>query len=260
MEKQLIMPRSGVGRAFVAFLSRFWGIFALLTGWELWVVVGGLNPIVIPQPSRVLVEIVTHPSQFLGSALDTVALAGIGLVLGMALGASIAATAWTSRILTGLLTPITLIFASVPVIALIPVIARVLGYDLRTVLAIVVIISFFPAFVFTSAGLRALPAGSADLFAVLGARRLTTLFGLALPSAVPNIMIAFRLAAPHAILAAMVAEFLMGTSGLGNLFHAAKDEFNMERALGASALATVVSVAAFLAATALERRMIERWT
>ena len=232
----------------------------MLAGWELWVVMGGLNPIVMPRPSRVLAEIVTNPSLFFGSALDTVALAGIGVVLGMVLGAGIAAAAWTSRILTGLLTPITLIFASVPVIALIPVIARVLGYDLRTVLAIVVIISFFPAFVFTSAGLRALPPSSGDLFVVLGARRMTTLFGLALPSAVPNIMIAFRLAAPHAILAAMVAEFLMGTSGLGSLFHAAKDAFNMERALGASAIATVISVIAFLGATAAERRMIERWS
>jgi NitT/TauT family transport system permease protein len=233
---------------------------ALLVGWELWVVEGGINPIVMPQPSRVFAEIVSHPSLFLGGALVTVALAGIGLVLGMALGASIAAAAWTSPTLTGLLTPITIIFASVPVIALIPVIARVLGYGLPTVLAIVVIISFFPAFVFTSAGLRALPPGSGDLFAVLGARRMTTLVGLALPSAVPNIMIALRLAAPHAILAAMVAEFLMGTSGLGNLFHAAKDEFNMERALGASTIATIVSVAAFLGATAAERRMIERWS
>ena len=50
-------------------------------------------------------------------------------------------------------------------------------------------------------------------------------------------MIRSRLAASHAILAAMVAEFLMGTSGLANLFHAAKDELNMERA-GASAIAT----------------------
>jgi len=258
----MIIPRLGdvVGRAFIVFLSRFWGILALLAGWELWVVVGGLNPIVMPRPSRVLAELVTNSSPFFGSALDTIALAGTGLLLGMVLGAGIAAAAWTSRILTGLLTPIALIFASVPVIALIPVIARVLGYDLRTVLAIVVIISFFPAFVFTSAGLRALPPGSGDLFVVLGARRMTTLFGLALPSAVPNIMIAFRLAAPHAILAAMVAEFLMGTSGLGNLFHAAKDEFNMERALGASAIATVVSVIAFLGATAAERHMIERWS
>ena len=236
----------------------FWGVLGLLLAWELWVVLRGLNPIVMPSPSRVFGEIAGHPSLFFATSLET--LAALGLALGTALGIGMAAAAWTSRIITGLLTPITLIFSSVPVIALIPVIARVLGYDLRTVLAIVVIICFFPSFVFASAGLRALPPGSNDLFRALGAGRMTTLCRLALPSAVPNLMIAIRLAASHAILAAMVAEFLMGTSGLGNLFHAAKDELNMERALGASAIATVVSVIAFLLAAAAEQHMNRRWT
>jgi ABC-type nitrate/sulfonate/bicarbonate transport system permease component len=248
-----------VARAVAGFVARYWAVAALLIGWEAWVVMGGLNPIVMPRPSHVLAEILKRPSTYFGSALETLLLASVGLALGMLLGIAIAAAAWMSRILTGLLTPITLIFSSVPVIALIPVIARVLGYDVRTVLAIVVIISFFPAFVFAAAGLRALPPGSGDLFQVLGARRVTTLYLLALPSAVPNLMIAFRLAASHAILAAMVAEFLMGTSGLGNVFHAAKDEFNMERALGASAIATVISVLAFLFAATAERHMNERW-
>jgi len=54
-------------------------------------------------------------------------------------------------------------------VALIPVLARVFGYDVKTVRAIGVIICFFPAFVFTSAGLKVLPLGSDDLFKVLGA-------------------------------------------------------------------------------------------
>ena len=62
-----------------------------------------------------------------------------------------------------------MLFSSVPVVALIPVIARLLGYDTSTVLAIVVIITFFPSFVFASSGLRSPPPGSEDLFRVLGA-------------------------------------------------------------------------------------------
>ena len=52
-----------------------------------------------------------------------------------------------------------MLFSSVPVVALIPVIARLLGYDTSTVLAIVVIITFFPSFVFASSGLRSAAAG-----------------------------------------------------------------------------------------------------
>jgi ABC-type nitrate/sulfonate/bicarbonate transport system permease component len=148
----------------------------------------------------------------------------------------------------------------VPVVAMIPILARLLGYDLRTILAIVVVISFFPAFVFTSAGLRALPAGSGDLLTVLGARPWARFRHLVAPAAVPNWMIALRLAAPPAILAAMVAEFLMGQSGLGYLFRQSATDFQTARAFGTSLVATAISVLSFSLATWAERRVNERWT
>lgn len=67
-----------------------------------------------------------------------------------------------------MLVPLRIVFSSIPVVTLIPVLARVFGYDVKTVLVIVVIICFFPTFVFTSAGL-VLPPGSGDLFKGLGA-------------------------------------------------------------------------------------------
>jgi NitT/TauT family transport system permease protein len=127
------------------------------------------------------------------------------------------------------------------------------------VLAVVVIISFFPSFVFTASGLRALPPGSADLFRVLGAGRMTTLWRLALPSALPNWMIALRGAAPQSVMAATLAEFLMAGSGLGNIFHVAKDELDMARALGASLVVSVMAVVIFLLASAAERRVQAHW-
>ena len=72
-------------------------------------------------------------------------------------------------------------------------------------------------------------------------------------------MIALRLAAPPAVLSAMVAEFLMGSSGLGYLFRAAATDFQTERAFGTSAVATVISVLCFTAALAAERRVNEKW-
>jgi NitT/TauT family transport system permease protein len=177
----------------------------------------------------------------------------------MLVGTGLAVAAWFSSIAAGLLNPLTVLFSSVPVVALIPVIARLLGYDTSTVLAIVVIITFFPSFVFASSGLRSPPPGSEDLFRVLGASRLAVLARLALPSAMPNLAIAFKLASAHAILAAMVAEFLMGTTGLGYLFAKTKSDFQTEQAFGASLVATVISAAAFLAGGWVEKKVRERY-
>ena len=244
----------------VRLVEDYWGILLLLFAWEAWVIVNRFNPIVMPTPVAVLNDLVTYPAVYLRNVGITAAIAAFGLVAGMLVGTSLAVAAWFSAVASGLLNPLTVLFSSVPVVALIPVIARLLGYDTSTVLAIVVIITFFPSFVFASSGLRQPPPGSEDLFRVLGASRLDLLRRLALPSALPNLAIAFKLAAAHAILAAMVAEFLMGTTGLGYLFAKTKSEFQTEQAFGASAVATLISAAAFLAAGWVEKRVRERYT
>jgi NitT/TauT family transport system permease protein len=223
-------------------------------------VISRFNVIVMPTPTAVLRDLLSHPDVYLDNVGVTLAVAAFGLVAGMAVGTGLAVAAWFSAITAGLLNPITVLFSSVPVVALIPVIARLLGYDTSTVLAIVVIITFFPSFVFASSGLRSAPPGSEDLFRVLGASRLDLLRHLALPAAMPNLAIAFRLASAHAILAAMVAEFLMGTSGLGYLFAKTKSDFQTEQAFGASAVATAISAAAFLLAGRVERWARERYS
>ena len=238
----------------------YWGVLLLLIAWQAWVVANSFNPIVMPTPLAVLGDLASHPGVYLRNVGITLAVAVAGLAAGMAVGTGLAIAAWFSAVAAGLLNPLTVLFSSVPVVALIPVIARLLGYDTSTVLAIVVIITFFPSFVFASAGLRALPPGSADLFRVLGASRLTLLRRLALPAALPNLAIAFKLAAAHAILAAMVAEFLMGTSGLGYLFARTKADFQTEQAFGVSIVATVISAGAFLLAGRVERRVRERYS
>jgi NitT/TauT family transport system permease protein len=244
----------------IRLVEDYWGILLLLFAWQAWVIANSFNPIVMPTPTAVLNDLVTYPMVYLGNVGITLAVAVFGLVAGMAVGTGLAVAAWFSPIASGLLNPLTVLFSSVPVVALIPVIARLLGYDTSTVLAIVVIITFFPSFVFASSGLRQPPPGSEDLFRVLGASRLDLLRRLALPAAMPNLAIAFKLGAAHAILAAMVAEFLMGTTGLGYLFAKTKSDFQTEQAFGASLVATVISASAFLAAGWVEKKVRERYT
>lgn len=246
-------------RALAWFLSRFWGVLIILAAWQAWVLASGFNAIVMAHPADVVRDVLQHPDLYLPNAAHTLGVSLLGLLLGMAVGTGAAIAAWASALLGGLLAPLTLVFSSIPVVAVIPIIARLLGYDTSTVLAVVVIISFFPSFVFTAAGLRALPPGSADLFRVLGANRLQVLLRLALPAALPNWMIALRGAAPQSVMAATLAEFLMASEGLGQIFHQAKDELDMARALGASLVVAVMAVVVFLLASAAEQRVRPHW-
>ena len=241
-------------------VRRYWGVIAIVLGWHTYVTVFEVNRIVMPSPGSVFTELTTNPRYYVEPTTSTLTVALVGLVGGMAMGIAFASLSWFAQALNGLMTPIAVILRSVPIVAMVPVLARVFGYEQRTILLITIAISFFPTFVFVSSGLRSTPAGSQDLFAVLGARRLTLFRRLALPSAVPNALVALRLSAADCILAALVAEFLMGTQGLGHVFQDTIGDLDMLTAWSAAIIATIFSVTLFLLTRRLERAGRRRWS
>jgi NitT/TauT family transport system permease protein len=237
-----------------------WGLILLLFAWQVWVSATGFNAIVMPSPLAVLADLGGKPGAYVGPVAATLGIAFVGTVCGLALGFMFALASWISRIVGGLLLPLGLIFSSIPVVCLIPVLARIFGYGEPTVGAIVVVLTFFPAFVYTSAGLRATPPNAQDLFKVLGARRLILLLHLALPAAVPNMMTALRIAAAQSIIAAMVGEFLMGATGLGHMFVVTHQDLQMDRAIGAALLAALLSTLCYGLTSLAERRVRANWS
>jgi ABC-type nitrate/sulfonate/bicarbonate transport system permease component len=185
-------------------IAQSWGIVLLLLAWQAWVTITGYNAIVMPSPREVFADLVDHADAYLAPTGATVLVAILGTACGFSVGIAMALASWASRVVGGMLLPLGLIFSSIPVVCLIPVLARVLGYGEQTVGAIVAVLTFFPTFIYTSAGLRAAPPMTPELFQVFGARRLTLLARLALPAAVPNMMIALRIGAAQSIIAAMI--------------------------------------------------------
>lgn len=226
--------------------------------WNIVAVVGDISPIVLPRPLSVVTFLVQHPGTYAAPTLTTCELALTGLVGGTLLGLVLAAGVWLSPILAGVITPVTLIVRSIPIVAMIPVIATIVGYNSNTVLAATVLISFFPTFILVLSGLRAVAAGAEDLFRVWGAGKATYFWRLALPTALPNLFTALRISAASCVAGALIAEYLMATSGLGALFAVTVVDFQTTESWGVAVIALVISLAAFSAASAAERAITER--
>jgi ABC-type nitrate/sulfonate/bicarbonate transport system permease component len=237
------------------FLLDLWPVLLLLLLWQVWVSAAGYNSIVLVPPGAVVSDLVHFPGVYWLPALHTLVFALGGLALGMGAGVLLALTAWLSELLAAMATPIALLLSSTPVVCLIPVIARLFGYDSPTELIAIAVMTFFPSFVYCSAGLRQLPAMSRDVFLVLDASRWQNLRLLALPAAIPALAAALRVGATFSVLVALVAEYLMQTGGLGTLFAVTMQQFHLARALGASAVAMGLSVLLFEAARALEQHI-----
>ncbi|WP_210480092.1 ABC transporter permease [Naasia sp. SYSU D00948] len=247
-------------RSVLTGLLHYWPLALIVVLWDLWVVVNGYTETVAPRPWAVFADVGANVGEYVPDLAYTLvmSLAGLGLGTLAALIAGIGV--WRSAAISGVVTPAALVLRSVPVTAMIPVIARLLGYNDSTVLAITAIICFFPVFVFTVSGLASASQSGRDLFAVLGASTATTLRRLHLLTAVPSIMVAIRITAPTAVLAAMLAEFLIGAHGLGHLFSTARSYMEMDRAWGTAVVATALSVLTFVGARALERAVVARVT
>jgi sulfonate transport system permease protein len=247
-------------RRFVAAPVQLWAVALVVLAWQAWITLDDVDRIVAPAPGDVFAYIAQHPGDYLGDALSTLQSAVGGLALGMILGILLAVLASFSPLLSGLVAPLSLLMPSIPIVVIIPVVARILGYSPSTVLVVAVLMAFFPVFVLAMSGLQYRPAGSDSLFSVYGAGRLTRLRRLELASAVPNLLIALRISAASCFLGALTAEWLMGTSGLGHTFSESRALLQPERAWGAIVVAVVLSVCAFLGAGWIEKQGRERWS
>ncbi|MGA7343766.1 MAG: ABC transporter permease subunit [Terracidiphilus sp.] len=239
-------------------LSESWGVLLLFAVWQIYVMAMHFNSIVIVTPLAVLEDIATHPLVYALPTLWTLGFALAGLAGGLAIGLLLAVLAWRSKSFSGMITPSALLLSSTPVVCLIPLMARIFGYRSSTELAIVAVLTFFPAFVFASSGLEALPPMSSELFAIFAASPWKRLWLLALPAAAPNLAAALRVGAAYSVLVTVVAEYLMQTGGLGTMFALMSQEFQTERAFGASVAAMALSSALYSLASAAEARIRAR--
>ena len=147
---------------------------------------------------------------------------------------------------------------AIPLIALGPLFIVLMSRD-GTPTAIAALASFFPIYVATSSGLEAASQAHLDVFAALGADRRTRLLRLETPAALPSFTDGLRLAAPAAVLGAILGEWFGAPRGIGILIVSSMQNFQIEQLWASALLAAAVSMMAFLLFGALERFVVARF-
>ncbi|MGY1601719.1 ABC transporter permease [Geodermatophilus sp. SYSU D00815] len=185
----------------------------------------------------------------IGTALGETAVHAVtGFVVGMLVGAALAIAFVLLPALERPLMPVLLLTQALPVLAVLPLFVLLFGRGMVVTLVITTLAVFFPTFVMASQGLRAVPADQLTWFRSLDAGRVATLVRLRLPSAVPNLFAAARVAVPSAMFGAIVAEWLATGDGLGYLMITASTGAGGYSELWAAVAVTTVFTMAWYAA------------
>lgn len=249
-----------VGRiAFLGLLDALWPMATLVTVWWLWVHLAQLPPAVAPDPMDVLAYIARQPASFVVDAWHTVEVVVGGMLLGVAAGTVLATVSWFSPAARAMISGPALLTQCLPVAVISPILAKVFGYDTSTIVLITALIAFFPVLVFTTSGLLAVPPGSQDLFTALGARRWQRFIRLAAPAALPRTLVSLRLSIVAAVAGAMLAQWIMGTNGLGYRLIVAQASYRTAEAWACSAVSIALSVLLYSLVASLCRLASERF-
>jgi sulfonate transport system permease protein len=142
--------------------------------------------------------------------------AALGYLAGTAGALVIAAAVASNRVVEQTVMPLAIALRSVPLVAMTPLIALIFGRGLACALVVSGIVTFFPSLVNITEGLRAAPAPALDLVRALGGGGRVSLWKVRLPYALPAFFASARIAAPLALLGAILAEWLAIGKGIGN--------------------------------------------
>jgi ABC-type nitrate/sulfonate/bicarbonate transport system permease component len=139
----------------------------------------------------------------------------LGLVAGTIAAVGCSLAFYLSRTASSVFMPLAMVLRSVPLVAMTPLIVAIFGRDLAAITIISGIVTFFPTLVNMIVALRGTPQESLDLCRAYGASATATLMKVQIPTALPALFASLRIAAPLALVGALLAEWLATGQGLG---------------------------------------------
>jgi hypothetical protein len=119
--------------------------------------------------------------------------------------------------------------------------------------------AFFPVLVNVSLALRSAPKAAIDLCHAYGGDARTTLRQVQIPTALPALFASLRIAAPLALIGALLAEWLSTGKGLGYLMLQSESLSNYNMLWSATALVTIYSIVVYSIIAAIEKVALAKY-
>jgi NitT/TauT family transport system permease protein len=228
----------------------------LAAGWELWVRLGNVEEYIVPGPWSILKRLFGDFGYFASHGGITLweALAGFGL------GAAVAITGATvmahSRFMERSLLPLAILVKVTPIVAVAPLFVIWFGFGSFPKVLIAALITFFPVLVNAMIGFRSVSPGALDFFRSVHASRSEIFFKLRVPSSLPYLFAAFRIAIPLSVIGAVVGEWFSGDRGLGSVIIVAHNNLMMPTLFSAVFTLAFIGITLTVLTAYVEKRVL----
>jgi sulfonate transport system permease protein len=235
-------------------ITRALPILALLAAWEALALLPATD-FLIAAPSDIAAWTAANAPLLLRATLTTLSAALQGFFWGNLAGAALATLCVLAPRAAPLAGALALFTFCLPMVATGPILRVLYGPGVGPQVTIAALAVFYTTFLALLVGLRAAPAVWFDLIASYGRGRLTQLARVRARAAIPYAIAGLQIAAPAAVLGAMVGEFTGADRGLGVLTIRAMRALDVPATWSLAATSAALSIAAYAALGALGRRL-----
>ena len=259
-------PSSGVGRLLWLWLPPLGVLAVMLGAWYAvsYLVLSPERRFLAPPPHQVVQIgfLIRDNFMEIGAALLlSTRVALLGLVLAVAVGMGMAILMHQARWIERSLYPYAVVLQTIPILALVPLLGFWFGFGFPSRVLVCVLIALFPIIANTLFGLQSVDSSQHDLFTLHSASRLTRLWKLELPAALPAIFTGLRIAAGASVIGAIVGDFFFkqGEPGIGILIDLYRARLQSEQLFAAVFASSMLGVVVFWCFGLLARRVVGRW-
>jgi NitT/TauT family transport system permease protein len=237
---------------------------ALAVGlWQFHIVVNNVPHYIMPAPLDVVTTLFTDWPTLYPSLLVTIRVTLTALLLALIGGVGLAIILVQSKWIELAIFPFAVILQVTPMIAIAPLLIIYIKDQQTVLLTCAFIVAFFPILSNMVAGLKSVDHNLLNLFELNGASRWQTLIYLKLPSSLPYFASALRIGGGLSLIAAVVAEFAVGSAGRGSglAFRLLESGYrlNYPRLYAALILLMLTGVAIFALTSFISWLLLHRW-
>lgn len=236
-------------------------VLAMLAAWEAaarWELLANalsIRPFLVPAPSEIGAAMWEHRERLAANAWVTFQEVMLGLAIALVAAAYFAVTLHRWPALRRAFYPLLIGSQTVPIIVIAPILVVWLGYGIGPKLAVIALICFFPVTVNTLDGLRSVDPDVVRMMRSLDASRWQILRRVEAPTALPYFFSGAKIAVAIALIAAVFAEWVGATAGLGHMIRISYSQLLTDQTFAAVVVLAAFAVALFGALTLLERRV-----
>jgi len=256
--RAVIPPAARSGIAVRLFkMTRSWLVLGLaVVLWQVVVEAFDIPLYILPAPTEMIASFVDNAGLFIDGLIATTVMALGGFGVAVVVGVALAVLMARSALFEELIYPFLNVIRVMPTVAIAPLLIIWFGRNAIPIIICSFLIAVFPILVDVAHGLMSVDEDLVSVMKLANASELSILLQVRIPNALPYLFSSFRVAAPGAVVGALLGEYIGSREGLGYLITVYSAQLNTAAVFVLALLSCLVGIVFFNVCVWLERVVV----